>query len=132
MSSTLHTGVYSMLQAESTLTALVSTRCYPLLLPQEVTYPAVRFQQLTGERPGAMGGDVGLVDSIVMVDCYADDIDAAHTLADAVRTAMQRKNGTYNGVEIDHVALEGPIDSHEPEIEKYRASFNARIWYRES
>ncbi len=127
----LNEAIFGMLQVAG-MTAVVGSRVYPLLLPENPTYPAVRYQQLGGARESAMGSDVGLVEARVQIDSYAETYAGARVAAEAVRAAMQRVRGTVASVVISAVFLdEGPLDLYEEAVRKYRVQQDFIVWHRE-
>lgn len=96
--------------------ALIGSRVYPLRLPQGPTYPAVRYQVIGAPRVHAMGADTGQVDARVQVDSYAETYAGAQALAEQVRLALSRWEGTAGGVVVDHVFLADQRDLDEPTL----------------
>ena len=108
-------AIQTILASDSGVSALVSTRIYPDRLPQNVTYPAIVFEH-NGERSDEhMGGLSGLADSYFDVFCWAKSRLATVDLADAVRLALSRYNGTAGGVVVRQIHPgEGRTDHDEP------------------
>jgi len=130
----LSEALYSRLQAVSGVTALVGTRVYPLRLPQAVTYPAVRYQVIDEERPGALDADIGLVWARVQLDSYAATYLAAKQLATALRAALRRAAWTEDGVQVQDAELLVVQDETEelaPDRLVYRVRHDFRVCYRE-
>lgn len=67
--------IYARLSGYSGLTALVSTRIYPVELPPGVVYPAVSFFRMAAAPIPAMGSDPALVGIPLQVDCWAKNLD---------------------------------------------------------
>jgi len=123
-------AVQDHLAADAGVSALVSTRIYPQILPQNPTYPALIYQQITESPEPAMGSDTGLVAITVQVDSYATTYSGAKALAAAVRSALNRHRGTVSTVDIADVFLENTLDLYESEVQKRRVSQDYRVWYR--
>ncbi len=128
----LNEAIYGRLQAVSGVTNLVGTRVYPVVLPQDPVYPAVRYQQTAGERTQAMGSNTGLVNTTVQIDSYSESYEEAREVAEEVRAALQRFQGTVAGVEIESVFVNGPLDVFEDQIKKFRVQQDFTVWHRES
>ena len=119
--------VYTLLSAVPAL----GGRIYPLVLPQEVPYPAASYQRISAERYSAFGRDALPVDATIQVDVYSmRDLGPANhfTLADDVRGVLQRKStgSTYD------MMITGERDDYEDETNLYRKSYDVRVWYREA
>lgn len=109
-------AITARLKAHAGTKALVGSRVYPLRLPQGPTYPAVRYQVIGSPRVHAMGADTGQVNARVQVDSYALTYAGAQALAEQVRLALSRWEGTAGGVVVDHLFLDGDRDMDEPTL----------------
>lgn len=95
--------IYGVLSATAGVTALVSTRIYPDMAPQNVTFPYIVFQKLQTQPTDTKEGVSKLDKILVQVDCYSNNYDNAHSLAAAIRTALDRYTGTINGHVVDRI-----------------------------
>ena len=120
-------AIYDQLDA---ITAFDS-RIYPLVLPQDVQYPAATFQRISAPRVSAFRRDVEPVEATIQVDVYShrgDGFAAHETLIEEVRAALQRQ---HSGNAID-MMLETERDDYEEDTNLYRTSYDVRTWYRET
>jgi len=80
--------LFSILDADSGLAALVSDRIYPDAMPEETAYPAVIFTRTGGEPVSTIhSGHLGdFVD--MSVQAWADSRSAAITVDDALTAAL--------------------------------------------
>lgn len=121
-------AIYS--QINGAVTAL-SGRIYPMVLPQDVTYPAVTYQRISATRYSAFGRDATPAEAVVQVDIYdlvGKGFAAFNALTESVRNALQRRK---SGDAID-MMLEGERDDYEEDTDLLRKSFDVRVWYREA
>ena len=82
------TVLYSTLSGASAVTALVSTRIYPDLVPQDSTLPCVAFQRVSTEPVMTIHSAVPIAEEVTLeVACMSTSRVAADALADAVRNA---------------------------------------------
>jgi len=79
--------LYSTLKNDAGVSALVGTRIYPLLLPQNPTYPAITYQRIS-TRPVMTRTGNGLDFVRMQIDCYADSYSGVKALAAAVEAAL--------------------------------------------
>lgn len=112
----------------------IANRVYPLTLPQNVLYPAVRFERIGAPRTSAMGRDIPLVGALIQVDIFGE-IDAGYPAFSAVYTAvrqsLQRFKDPTGTPSVDDVFIERDADDYEDETRLYRKTYDFRIWYRE-
>lgn len=92
--------------------AIVSTRIYPDKLPQNVTYPALRYQRISTARAQYRVLDRSSQNKAtrqeprMQVDCYAVTRSAANALAVAVRSDLDGYSGTSASLTIDRSYVE--------------------------
>jgi hypothetical protein len=122
-------AVYTALTASGTLTALVSTRIYPFMLPQEIVLPAIIFYRISGMRTPAMGTDLTLMESRIQVTIWADSLLATRTISDAVRGVMERWRATHGSVVIKDSLLDSESDGYNDDIEGYECIHEYRIFH---
>ena len=122
-------AVYSALTGNATLTGLISTRIYPLVLPQEVALPAVTFFRVSNLHNHGMGGDIDLMETRLQVSILADSVSRMRTVTDAVRGVLSRWKGTYGGVIVQDSLLDNEMDDFEPETEVYQCIQDYRIFH---
>ena len=125
----IESTLYTRLSTYSGLTALVSTRIYPLVCPQGVTYPAVVYQRIsTMAREVAMGSDPGIVRARVQVTAWADNYTSAKAVADKVRLALER----YRTTGLFDIYIIGENDLYDEEALKYGVAVDAKVVYLEA
>lgn len=103
-------ALYARLAAVAGVTALVSTRIYPVKLPQNATLPAVTYQRVSTSRAGAMGADPGVAWARIQVTSWATSYSGLKSLSEAVRAALQRYSGSSGGVTVLDVTLDSELD----------------------
>jgi hypothetical protein len=130
-------AVYTILSSAAGVTAITSTRIYPIQAPQNVTKPYITYQRISTERDYTLGGPDGLVNAILQVDCWAATNDAARSLADAVRLAFDDYRGTSSSVVIQGTFLHNDFDNWEQELAGgepllHRVTLEFSAWYEET
>ena len=95
--------LYGILSAAAGVTALVGTRIYPDLIPEEKATPYIGFERISTVPYTTIHGTILSSDVDMMIACWADTRLAAEALADAVIVAMQDAGHLYisRGAEID-------------------------------
>ncbi len=78
-------SLYSLLTGTAGVTALVSTRIYPDLLPENCAYPAIVFARSNTDPLIGISGQVFGTDIELSIGCWA----ATRTSADAVASAVE-------------------------------------------
>lgn len=86
--SSAEATLYTILSTAAGVTALVSTRIYPDLVPEEKAAPYIGYERVSTEPLGTLEGTVLSERIGIMIACWADTRITAEQLADAVRTAM--------------------------------------------
>ena len=122
---------YSILAGDGTVAALVSTRIYPLLVPQDVALPAISYQKISGPRDYNHDGAAGFVKGRIQVTAVDDSYDGVKALFAAIRGALSGYTGTVSGVRIWASFLENEIDSQGREDRFFVTRSDWRVNYSE-
>lgn len=124
-------SLFTRLSTHAGLSALVSARIYPLILPQKPTLPAVTYTRVSGERVSAMGADTVIARPRFQVSCFASTYASARAVAAQVRAALQRWRGTVGGVVIQDSFIESEIDLYEDDTKLYHTALDFEIIHEE-
>jgi len=118
--STITTSLYTYLAADGGITALASTRIYPVVIPQNPTFPLITYQVVSTPVLHTLDG-TSAPNSRIQIDCWAETALAAHGLADAVETALDNYSGTMNSADVvSGSLLINRQDIFEEDVEDYR------------
>lgn len=91
----------------SQLGSLISNRVYPVVMPQDVTYPAICYHVISVV-PQATKSTTSVSDKIrIQVDMYGKDIDALNALASSVRDQLDLLSGTYSTINVSTCRFDG-------------------------
>lgn len=102
---------------------LVLNRIHPMYLPDDVTYPAIRYQALVIDPQNTMQGESDLDNVRMRVDLFHKDWDELLVLRRQVRTAMG-SNGTFAYQAI----CVAEYDIPEPEQKLFHKALDFSIW----
>jgi len=111
---TMLTDLVAKLAAESTVTAIVSTRIYPQILPQAPTFPAITYNQVSALRVRDLEGPAGKSRHRISINCWALTYSAARGLADAVRRSIDGYGSSFmSDTWVGSVTLDNEMDLFE-------------------
>lgn len=110
---TIGTQVRDRLTGYAGVSALVSTRVYPLQLPQRPTYEAISYQRISN---GPQNGSTAIRESRWQISAWAETYSEAHALAVQVKLAMEE--WTDDGIKMAYVVNE--LDDYDDEVKVYR------------
>jgi hypothetical protein len=133
----LETVLYTRLSGFAGLSALVSSRVYPLEPPQNPTAPYVTYQRVDEQVLMGMTQDHGMTAPMVQVDCWGETYASARSVAAQVRSALKRwSDAATNPVVLDSflrssrdMGRDGEVNDAEPRL--FRMSLDFEIWHRE-
>lgn len=121
--------------AVSGLTALIGSRFYPQMMPQNPTYPAVTYFLVAAPRETAMGADPGIVYAHLQLSAWSTDYLEATNVAEQLRGTFQRWRGTVGSVEIldtlEWMAHDAPPDFLNNVVIRQRIC-ECKVIYRET
>ena len=95
----IETDLYATLSGAAGVTALVSTRIFMQVVPENTALPAIAFFVVSGDRSDTLAGVGDGKRKRIQISCYANTLTQAKAVADAVETALQG-NG-YLSLEYD-------------------------------
>lgn len=124
-------ALVSLVNDDSTLSGLIGTRFYPLVVPVDQALPAAAYQVITTQREYVMEGQSGFSGPRVQITVTANSYDEARTVAEAFRSLLSGYRGTEESVVFHGIFLENEYDgySFETEIKTVRQDY--RIHFRE-
>jgi hypothetical protein len=130
----LEQALFTRLSTHAGLSALVSTRVYPLVAPQNPTLPYVTYQRVASSRVSAMGTDPGVAEALMQIDCWGETYLSALSVATKARLALERWRDGASDPEVLDAFIERDQDVFEDEAEPplYRRSMDVRVWHREA
>lgn len=109
--------VYNALSGASGIAALVSTRIYPLVLPQSITYPAISYQRISST---PQQGSTTLRSTRYQINCWALTYAAAQNVAVAVKAALEEYTATATSPRIKMGLVVNELDDYDPEAGVFR------------
>ena len=139
----LNSAIYWLLTNNVWITDVVGTssnaRVYPVAVAQGKAAPYIDYQLIGSNHPSTMDGPCELQESRVQITTWAGTYNAAQSLKDIVRKAIDGYAGTPTGTgtAIKRIALQGEVDvmSLLPESEasdKYGIALDFGIWLSET
>jgi len=90
-------ALFDKVTSDSDVTALIGTRMYPNVIPQDATLPALAYQQIS--RPGSMAHDgaPGYAWPRYQITAQAQTYDEVDDLTNKVRIALDGSSGLWGG-----------------------------------
>ena len=122
-------AIYYLLTNATAITDIVGTRIYPEVAQQDGDLPYIVYN-ITNNEPSDTKPEPSKLDTAgVEVNCYATSYSQAIDIAVAVRGALDRVKGTYNGVNVQSIQyINEVIDFDEPQrAYEVTADYEVRI-----
>jgi len=118
----IESSIRSILVGDTAVKA-ITTRCYPVTIPQSPTYPLILYTRISGVRDHHFQGPSGIVRTRMQIEAWAETYSGAKTLAAAIRGALDG----YTGTAIGSCLLDNERDIYEPELNVYRVVYDFQI-----
>jgi hypothetical protein len=127
-------ALYSKLTGDGDVSALVGTRIYPNVIPQDADLPALAFQQIS--RPGDMAhdGPYGVVFPRFQITAQANTYDEVADLINKVRIAIDGTTGLWGGtagVTVEGTFVKNIQDGYEFATERETKRLDVIIGHQE-
>lgn len=122
---------YNLLKNSAALIAVVPVaRIYPSLIPLNTALPAIAYSFVSGVETTAIGLTTSLKRDRVQVTIAAKSYPDVKSIMALVVSAMNNKQGTFNGVKVDSVIKDvvGP-DLRDDEAGVFYQSIDFKIDY---
>lgn len=100
----------SALVGSTAVTALVSTRIYPLLAPASASLPFVTWRRSGITREQTLSAPMGVPRVSVEYSIYGTTYEQARDVADAMRVVLDGYGGTVDNTQVRQTSLENESD----------------------
>jgi len=134
--ATIESALYAILVADETIAGLVSTRVYPLMIPQPASVPAITYEQLSGWREHTMTDRIAMASPVFRVTSWATTYSGCDALAKAVRTVLNTASGTEGNITVQVIFLINETDVIERVpgvrgLRRFGRRQDYKIWFNE-
>jgi hypothetical protein len=103
-------AIYHILSNNSTISAAITQdgryKIHPLTAYVQEDIPFITYQQITKQANRTKGADNGPDIITMQINIIHYNYESAHTLADAVRDALDLQSGIINGTNIQYLAYQ--------------------------
>jgi len=126
---TIGKAIYYLLSNDATVSGLVSTRIFPEVADQEQAMPYIVYNIRSNDPSDVQTGPSALDTASIEVASYSTSYTQAIDVAAAVRLALDRVGGTYNGVNVQSIQYTTEVMDFEEAQRAYKvmADYEARI-----
>lgn len=131
---TIEADLRGLLITSTSVAALSSNRVYLDQLPQNVTYPAISFMEISAIRTPLMGNDAVNIQSRYQFDCWAETSTQANALRNSVIGAIERYTSSTGTMTIETIFIEEVQSITEPDINEnlFRRMIDTIVFYKSS
>lgn len=127
-------AIIARLLGDAGVLVLVGNRVFPVSRPQGSALPAATVMRISGAPIMDDGGESGLLDARIQIDCWGATYTSAKLLARAVLTSLSAFRGTVGSTEFENIELDTERDSREgggnAETYEFRTSLDFFVWSR--
>lgn len=115
-------GLYSKVTGNGTVSALIGTRFYPVVVPQNAVYPCASYQTISGVPTYTIGTQQAQIrQPRIQINAWAQTFDQARALGRAIRAAIDHQTGNWSGTQVLGVIFEvEEIDIYDAETRIYQ------------
>lgn len=133
----LESGLFGLLSGDAGVSAIVATRIYPLVLPQDVVYPAISYGLLDSNFNYVFGTEAPkIVEPFFQVSCWTRPTVKGGTgaagcsaLAEAAKLVLQHQAGSIGGVTVLAFLLENEFGSYDSVAKVHFRHIRFRVLY---
>jgi L-2-hydroxyglutarate oxidase LhgO len=129
---TIPATLRAILLADATVSGLVSTRVYPVKLPQSPTMPAMVITLVGGQDVISHSGPAGVENPTFQIDFYGETYSQMDSLYEAGKDALNGYSGLINGQNVQGIFLVQKRDlPYDDDASLYRRTVDFSIWNEE-
>ena len=96
-------AIYDILSNDAPVSGVVGTKIYPLRISQNVSSPAISYTTYSNNATDTKSGVSELDQVMFQVSSFDKSYEVAADLNEKVRTALDRKSGTYGTLDIQSI-----------------------------
>ena len=130
--SLIEDALVNLIKADADLKGVISTRFYPVIMPQNTSFPAMTYLRISGVRQQSHGGASGLAFARFQFDAWAKRYDDARDASEKLRLIIEGYSGTVLGVVINGILMLNERDGYENDTELYRVSTDYLVQHNEA
>lgn len=123
-------ALFSILSNDAGVTALVGSRIYPIMLPQNATFPCASYSTDEGQEDDTFDGQGTFQQINIEVDAWAKTHAEMLTVGGAIKAALKNYSGTVSGVTIDKIRIESSVCVYEDASEAFRKTWVITVFKR--
>lgn len=112
----IETSIYSSIKT------LASGRVYPMILPENVSMPAIVYQRISSDPIKSLDGESGIDYVRIQISTWGASYKSAKETSAAVRSAL---NASSMKITIDN-----ETDDYDPETKHYRVISDFLVWQK--
>ena len=125
-------SLFTYLSAQTSLTALVSTRIYPVIMPQSTTMPAISYEKISHHRfSGAVNGQYGLCSPIYEFQIMATTYASVQAIATVMRSIFKNFSGTMGDIEVQLAKIISDDVGFDEKTNIYYSQIEFEFYYAE-
>ena len=127
-------ALYSYLSTYAGLVSLISTKIYPLTIPQTTSPPAIAYERIYSERHHCMQADSTLTRHTIQFTIVSTTLASCESISEQLRTALQNYKGTMGGtggVVVRAVLIGNEHDFYDEESDLYNKYVEYEFMYEE-
>lgn len=124
-------ALFTRLSTFAGITALLSTRIFPLRAPDQLVVPFIVYQKITGNREQSHTGSSNLANPRFQVSCWGSTYASAKAVSRQVVLALDAFKGVVSGVDIQFSDIESEVDTFDEDTKLYRVLLDVIFWHQE-
>lgn len=110
-------GLRTYFLTKSAITALVGTRIYPSVLPQNADLPAIVYDVMGGSPDDVLTGSSGSYRAVMDVECISENHITSNDIAEQIRLVTQGYFGAMGDEQCNACRLMGRFEQYTPPID---------------
>lgn len=137
--SSIEASLRSLITGNAGISAIVSTRVYPVVAPDNVTFPCLTYQRITSAKEATLNDGGSFTTANFEINIWtpkttaagAGGFEQARDLARKIEGVLNGYRGTVSSVDIQGILIQNEAHGYETDIEVYRITQQWTVMFRE-
>ncbi len=125
-------GIADYMENHAGISALVGNRIYPMVLPDEATYPAIVYQKISGLMVASHSGNSGLGNPRFQISCWGETYPVAKALSRQVKLAFHGYKGAMGDITCQAAFVDAELDDMDQQTKLFRVMIDVLLWHAEA
>lgn len=122
MSTLIEERVYNLLKNDASIASLVGTRIFPVIIPEQTTYPCISFQTISDRGITTLNNDLPTLNfKRIQINIWSETYGNCKVLEERIKTIVYTQNSNADSIQ---GKVESVRDTNDKELKIFSTSLD--------